>query len=74
MRHGNITDTCPIENRVCVEKFKKSKMAKSISKINSVKASTEKLLGKPPPGDKTLGIEPDIRFYEIEDSDNTVEV
>ena len=32
------------------------------------------LAGKPPPGDKTHGIEPDIRFYELEDGDNTEEV
>ena len=29
---------------------------------------------KPPTGDKTLGIETEIRFYEIEEGDNTEEV
>ena len=48
-------------------------MEKSISKRNSVKASTAKPSGKPPPGEKTLGIEPAIRFYEIEDGGNTEE-
>ena len=38
-----------------------------------VKASTSKPNSKPPPGDKTLGIDPDNRFYEIEDGDKTEE-
>ena len=46
-------------------------MARSISKKNTVKASIDKNLGKSPPGDKTIGIDPDIRFYEIEDVNNT---
>ena len=41
--------------------------------LKTVKASTAKPDNTPPPGDKTLGIEPDIRFYEIEDSDKTEE-
>ena len=28
---------------------------------------------KPPPGDKTLGIDPDIRLYKIEGGDKTEE-
>ena len=41
-------------------------MESSISKkMKTVKASTVKPNGKPPPVDKYLGIEPDIRFYEI---------
>ena len=46
-------------------------MAKPISKKISVKASTDKRLGKPPPGDKTCGLELAICFYEIEDVDET---
>ena len=46
-------------------------MARSISKKNKVKGSTGKPSGKPPPVDKTLGIDPDILFYEIEDVNNT---
>ena len=46
-------------------------MAKSISKRNPLKASTAKPLGNPPPGNKTLVINPDIRFYEIEYGDKT---
>ena len=46
-------------------------MAKPISKTISVKDSTSKPLGKPPPGDKTCGIEPTIRFYELENVDDT---
>ena len=40
-------------------------MTKTISKNISVKASAAKPSGKPPPGDKTLGIEPEICFYDI---------
>ena len=47
------------------------KMAKSISKKSYVKASSAKPSGKPPPGDKTCGIDPATRFYEIEDGDGT---
>ena len=46
-------------------------MAKTISKKISVKDSSAKPLGKPPTGDKTLGIEPEIHFYAIEDGDVT---
>ena len=48
-------------------------MAKTISKKISVKASSSKPSWKPPPGDKTFGIEPEIRFYAIEDGDKTEE-
>ena len=46
-------------------------MAKPISKKRSVKASVAKPLGKPPPGDKFCGLDPAIRFYDIEDRDET---
>ena len=49
-------------------------MVKSISKRNSLEASTANTLGKPLSGDETLGFDPDIRFYKIEDGDNTEEV
>ena len=52
-------------------------MENTISKKISAKASTYKNsvkpLGNPPPGDKTLGIETLIRFYAIEDGDDTEE-
>ena len=48
-------------------------MAKIISKKISVNASAAKPLGKPPPRDKTLGIEPDIHSYNIEGGDENVE-
>ena len=48
-------------------------MARSISKRNSENESTSNLLGKPPPGDKSLGIKTAILFYETEDDDNTEE-
>ena len=52
-------------------------MENTISKKSSVEASTYKNsvkpLGNPPPGDKTLGIETLIRFYAIEDGDDTEE-
>ena len=47
--------------------------AKTISKKISVKSSAAKPLGKPLPGDKTLGREPAIRFYAIEDFGQTEE-
>ena len=46
-------------------------MAKPISKKSYVKASAAKPYIKPPPGDKTCGLEPAIHFYEIEDGDET---
>ena len=48
-------------------------MVKTTSKKISVKALSANPLGKPPPGDKTLGIEPTTRFYEMEDVDDTEE-
>ena len=45
-------------------------MENTTSKKISVKASTAKPSGKPPPGDKTLGLDKDIRFYTIEYGDN----
>ena len=48
-------------------------MTKTIS-LKTVKASIAKPSGKPQPGDKTLGIEPAIRLYEIEDIYKTEEV
>ena len=42
-----------------------------MSKKSSVKDSAAKPPGKPPPRDKTFGIEPAIRFYYIEDGDDT---
>ena len=48
-------------------------MAKTISKKRYVKASSAKTSGKPVPVDKTFGVEPDIRFYAIEDGDETEE-
>ena len=51
----------------CVEKENKSRTIR----LKTVKASTEKPNGKPPPGDKSLDLEPDIHIYEIEDGDKT---
>ena len=45
-------------------------MERAIS-LKIVKVSTPKPNIKPLPGDKTLGFDPDIRFYEIEDGDHT---
>ena len=39
--------------------------------MRAVNASTDKPKNKPPLGNKSLGIEPDSRFYEIEDGDKT---
>ena len=66
--HSNITATCPVENRIVL----KDNMAKNIS-LKPVKSSTDKPNNKPLPGDKTLEIDTDICFYEIEYSDKTEE-
>ena len=72
MRHVNITATRPNNNRLVLDKdISLLNMAKSISTKFSVKASSSKPLGKPPPGDKTFGIERAVQFYEIEDGDET---
>ena len=47
-------------------------MEKSVS-LKPVMASTARPNGKTPPRDKTLGIEPEICFYGIEDGDKTKE-
>ena len=49
-------------------------MEKSISKRNYAKASTAKPLGKPPPGDKSLGVYTGICLYLIEDVYKTEEM
>ena len=48
-------------------------MAKTISKKISVKTSSDNPLVKPPPRDKTLGIEPAIRLYNLKEGDDTAE-
>ena len=48
-------------------------MAKTISKKISGKASVAKPSEKPPSGDKTLGIDPEICLYTLEDGDETSE-
>ena len=47
-------------------------MAKTVS-LKSTRASIAKPNTKPLPRDKTLGIDPVIFFYEIEDGNNTEE-
>ena len=68
MWHSNITATRPIEYQLVF----KDKIEKYTS-LKLTKASPSKPNDKPPPGDKTLRIKPDIRFYEIEDGNNTEE-
>ena len=46
-------------------------MSKTISKKISAKDSVAKPSGKPPPGNKNFGFEIEIRFYAIEDGDDT---
>ena len=48
-------------------------MERSISNRNTANSSTAKPLGKNPPGDKSLGIDTAIYFYEIEEYSNTEE-
>ena len=45
-------------------------MSRAIS-IKTLKASTVNHNGKPPPRDKTLGLDPVIHFYKIEDGAKT---
>ena len=67
MRHINITATRLIDNWLVLDKdISLLNMANSISKKISVKDSADNPSGKPPPRDKTSGIDPDIRFYDIE--------
>ena len=47
--------------------------AKTIGKKISVKASASKPPGKPPPGDKNVGLDTPTCFYAIEDGDETEE-
>ena len=68
MRHSNTTATRPIDNRLLLDKdISFLNMATSISKKISVKDSTS----KPLPRDISFGVDPDIRFYDIEDGDKT---
>ena len=46
-------------------------MAESIGKRNQAKASTAKPSGKPPPSDKSLWLEPDIRFCFVKEGYKT---
>ena len=48
-------------------------MARSIIKINPEKALIYNPLVNPLHGDKSIGIDPDIHFYEIEDDNKTEE-
>ena len=48
-------------------------MVKTTSIKSWVKASAYKPSGKPPPKDKTLGLEQAIRFYMLKDDDDTAE-
>ena len=70
MRHSNITANNPIENRPVLNK--KIKDGKDHQSEKS-KASISKPNGKSLPGDKTLGPDPAICFYETEDGDNNKE-
>ena len=56
-----------------LEKSKVSKIVKTTSKKRYVKASAYKPFGKTFPGDKTLGINLETRFYTLEDGDDTEE-
>ena len=48
-------------------------MGKTIRKTSAAKDSASTPLGKPSPGDKTLGLDTEICFYYIEDVDETKE-
>ena len=75
MRDSNITDNRPIDNLLVLYKdISLLNMTKSISNKIYAKASEYKPSVKPPPGDKTCGLDPDICFYDIEDGDETEKV
>ena len=68
MWQSNIHETIPIEYQIVLkDKTKRSAILKW------TKSSTSKPNGKPPPGDYTLVLDPDIRFYEIEEDNKTEE-
>ena len=68
MLHSNITVNRLIDNRLVLDKdISLLTMAKTINSKTSVKASA----AKPPPGDKTCGLEPAIQLYAIKDGDET---
>ena len=69
MRNSNITTTLLIENRIAL----KDNMEKSVI-LKPTKALTSKPNSKNLPRDITIGIDPAIHFYEIEDGDKTEEL
>ena len=61
-----------IDNQLVLKKSKNIRnMGKTTREKISVKSSAAKPLGKPLTGYKTLGIDPEIRFYAIEEGDDT---
>ena len=46
-------------------------MSNTTSQKNTKASTFKPIVGKPPPGDKTLGVDPDIRLYKVEVSDKT---
>ena len=68
MRKNNITDTHPIEYWILLKD-----KTEIFTSMKYAKASTPKPNRKPLPGYKTLGIDPAICFYEIEDVNKTEE-
>ena len=58
---------------LCLKSQNFRNMVKTSGKKILVKATAANPSGKPPSGDKTLGIESVIRFYSLEDVDETKE-
>ena len=72
MRHSNINATRLIDNQLLLDKaISLLTMAKTISNKISIKDLSANPSGKHLPGDKTFGLDPEIRFYAIEDCDET---
>ena len=69
MRHSKLTDIQKIKCLLVLKDHTENTVS-----LKLIKASTYKPNGNPTPGDKTIGLESAIRFYEIEDADNTEEV
>ena len=66
MRHINITATPTIDNILVLKESNNFRnIVKTSSKKISVKASAANPLVNPPPGDKTLGLDPVASYHGI---------
>ena len=73
MRYSDITASRPIEKRLVLKKIKIRKYQGPLVREIKQRPQHPRPLGKPLPGDKNFGLELEIRFYKLEDSDETAE-